>query len=171
MKPSDQWKQINEKQFWKHLPKDYRSVTPTIREELEDLSQLEYVQWTLTASEMRWLEQFQSVNNDYGSLDKKIAALLTKLSADPIERYVLEPIKPPRLVDEPIIRRFHISIPRAILIRVGNQSFYGDRLKPNAALRLLIANREELSRIYYFKSLQTKKPISYLRNKGVMQND
>jgi len=83
MKPSEQWQAINDNQFWKHLPKDYKSHTSGAIS-----TEKVRVTVTLSADEMAWLRRFRSDNSYYyPTLESATEALLTRIANEPMKKY------------------------------------------------------------------------------------
>ncbi|MEQ7214204.1 hypothetical protein, partial [Enterococcus gallinarum] len=56
MKPSEQWQAINDNQFWKHLPKDYKSH---YGKPLTAKHSAKTVHLNLTDKQFKWVQTFR----------------------------------------------------------------------------------------------------------------
>ncbi|MBC9710135.1 MAG: hypothetical protein H9W80_13065, partial [Enterococcus sp.] len=90
MKPSEQWKQYNDIQSWKHLPSDYRSHK-AVENESNNPHKAVTIRLNLSAQEMAYLKQWKGANKHfYPTLESAAEALLTRIANEPIEDYLPE---------------------------------------------------------------------------------
>lgn len=158
MKPSEQWKQFNDNQSWKHLPSDWKS-----HKAVEDGSRrrlTKTLRLSLTPQEVEYLKAFKGKNKHfYPTLESAIEAIFSNIANKPMEDYLKEPKEPTPLIEskEPPIK-LTIVINAAITERLNTMKIYGKNLSTNAKIRFLLANSTELQQADYFENLINLKP-------------
>lgn len=151
MKVSQQWQAINDNQFWKHLPNDYKSHTSGAIS-----TEKVRVTVTLSADEMAWLRRFRSDNSYYyPTLESATEALLTRIANEPMKKYLQKDYnKIPKSMKHE--ESFTMYIPKTLKERLTNPN--GRRvLEVSRRLRFMIANSLQLSLHDYFEPLTKPK--------------
>lgn len=156
MKPSESWQQINEKQFWQHLPSNYRSHT-AVENESNDLHKAVTIRLNLSAQEMTYLRQWKGANKHfYPTLESAAEALLTRIANESMENYLPEGFtEPPK---EQHMESLTIVVPRTLRERLDSQKVCGKQRTASNKLRFLLTNSTQLSFNNYFKPLINLKP-------------
>lgn len=154
MKPSEAWKQFNEKQFWKHLPSNYHShIFKAVENESNSPHKAVTLKLNLSAQEMAYLKQWKAANKHfYPTLESAAEALLTRIANEPMEDYLpegfTEPPKSQRMESLTIVVSSALR-QRLDSIKVGGKQ---QRTASNK-LRFLLTNFTALSFNDYFKPL------------------
>lgn len=161
MKPSEFWKQINEKQFWKHLPSDYRSHT-AIENDSKNPHKAVTIRLNLSAHEMAYLKQWKGANKHfYPTLESAAEALLTRIANESMDEYLPEGFKePPK---EQHMEQLTIVVSNALRERLDSIKVGGKQRTASNKLRFLLTNSTELSFNNYFKPLINLKPKNLTR--------
>lgn len=156
MKPSESWKQINEKQFWQHLPSNYHSHT-AVENESNDLHKAVTIRLNLSAQEMTYLRQWKGANKHfYPTLESAAEALLTRIANEPMEDYLPEGFKePPK---EQHMESITIVVSSYLRQRLDSQKVCGKQRTASNKLRFLLTNSTQLSFNDYFLPLINLKP-------------
>lgn len=157
MKPSEFWKQINEKQFWQHLPCNYHSHT-AVENESNHLHKAVTLRLNLSAQEMAYLKQWKGANKHfYPTLESAAEALLTRIANESMDDYLPEGFKePPKAqhMESPLT----IVVSNALRERLDSIKVGGKQRTASNKLRLLLTNSTELSFNDYFLPLINLKP-------------
>lgn len=131
MKPSEVWKQINEKQFWQHLPSNYHSHT-AVENESKNPYRAVTLRVNLSAQEMAYLKQWKGSNKHFYP--------------------TLEPSKAQHMESLTIV------VSNALRQRLDSQLIGGKQRTASNKLRFLLTNSTQLSFNDYFKPLINLKP-------------
>lgn len=165
MKPSEFWKQINEKQFWKHLPSDYRSHT-AIENDSKNPHKAVTLRLNLSAQEMTYLKQWKGSNKHfYPTLESAAEALLTRIANQPMEDYLPEGFtEPPKAQN---MESLTIVVSSALRQRLDSIKVGGKQRTASNKLRFLLTNSTQLSFNEYFKPLINLKPKNLTRKEVI----
>lgn len=156
MKPSEAWKKFNEKQFWKHLPSDYRSHT-AIENDSKNPHKAVTIRLNLSAQEMAYLKQWKGANKHfYPTLESAAEALLTRIANESMEDYLPEGFTEPPTAQH--MESLTIVVPRTLRERLDIIKVGGKQRTASNKLRFLLTNFTELSFNDYFKPLVKLKP-------------
>ncbi|MDT2991034.1 hypothetical protein [Enterococcus casseliflavus] len=159
MKPSEFWKQINEKQFWQHLPCNYHSHT-AVENESNHLHKAVTLRLNLSAQEMAYLKQWKGTNKHfYPTLESAAEALLTRIANEPMEDYLPEGFTEP--LKAPHMESITIVVSSALRQRLDSQKVCGKQRTASNKLRFLLTNSTQLSFNDYFLpliNLKSKNP-------------
>lgn len=165
MKPSEAWKQFNEKQFWKLLPCNYHSHT-AVENQSNHLHKAVTIRLNLSAREMAYLRQWKGFNKHfYPSLESAAEALLTRIANEPMEDYLPEGFTEPLKAQH--MESITIVVSNALRARLDSQKVGGKQRTASNKLRFLLTNSTQLSFNDYFKPLINLKPKN-LSRKEVM---
>lgn len=158
MKPSDTWKQINEKQFWQHLPRNYHShIFKAVENESIHLQKAVTLRLNLSAQEMAYLKQWKGANKHfYPTLESAAEAMLTRIANQPMEDYLPEGFTEP--VKAQHMESLTIVVSNALRERLDSQKVGGKQRTASNKLRFLLVNSKQLSFNDYFKPLLNLKP-------------
>lgn len=156
MKPSEVWKQINEKQFWKHLPSNYHSHT-AVENESNNPHKAVTIRLNLSAQEMAYLKQWKTTNKHfYPTLESAAEALLLHIANEPMEDYLPEGFTEPPKAQ--YMESITIVVSNAVRQRLDSQKVCGKLRTASNKLRFLLTNSTQLSFNEYFKPLINLKP-------------
>lgn len=156
MKPSEVWKQINEKQFWQHLPSNYHSHT-AVENESKNPYRAVTLRVNLSAHEMAYLKQWKGANKHfYPTLESAAEALLTRIANEPMEDYLPEGFTEPSKAQH--MESLTIVVPRTLRERLDSIKVGGKQRTASNKLRFLLTNFTALSFNDYFKPLVKLKP-------------
>lgn len=165
MKPSEVWKQFNEKQFWKHLPNDYHSHLP-VENDSKNPHKAVTIRLNLSAREMAYLKQWKGSNKHfYPSLESAAEALLTRIANESMDDYLPEGFTEPSKAQH--MESLTIIVSNALRERLDSQLIGGKQRTASNKLRFLLTNSTQLSFNDYFKPLINLKPKN-LSRKEVM---
>lgn len=165
MKPSDTWKQFNEKQFWQHLPSNYHSHT-AVENQSNHLHKAVTIRLNLSAHEMAYLKQWKGTNKHfYPTLESAAEALLTRIANESMEDYLPEGFTEPNKAQH--MESLTIVVSNALRQRLDSQKVGGKQRTASNKLRFLLTNSTQLSFNDYFKPLINLKPKN-LSRKEVM---
>lgn len=156
MKPSEQWKQYNDIQSWKHLPSDYHRHT-AIENESNSPHKAVTIRINLSAQEMTYLKKWKGANKHfYPTLESAAEALLTRIANENMEYYLPESFtEPPK---ERHMESLTIVVPRTLRERLDIIKVGGKQRTASNKLRFLLTNFTALSFNDYFKPLVKLKP-------------
>ncbi|MFB8534160.1 hypothetical protein [Enterococcus casseliflavus] len=161
MKPSDTWKQFNEKQFWQHLPSNYHSHT-AVENESNNPHKAVTIRLNLSAQEMAYLKQWKGANKHfYPTLESAAQALLTHIANESMEDYLPEGFTEPPKAQ--YMESLTIVVSNALRQRLDSQKVGGKQRTASNKLRFLLANSTELSLNNYFLPLINLKPKNPIR--------
>lgn len=165
MKPSEQWKQYNDIQSWKHLPSDYRSHK-AVENESNHLHKAVTIRLNLSAQEMAFLKQWKSANKHfYPTLESAAEALLTRIANQPMEDYLPEGFtEPPKAQN---MESLTIVVSSALRQRLDSIKVRGKQRTASNKLRFLLTNSTQLSFNEYFKPLINLKPKNLTRKEVI----
>lgn len=165
MKPSEVWKQFNEKQFWKHLPSDYRSHT-AVENESNSPHKAVTIRLNLSAQEMAYLKQWKGSNKHfYPTLESAAEALLTRIATESMDDYLPEGFtEPPK---EQHMESLTLVVSSALRQRLDSQKVCGKLRTASNKLRFLLTNSTQLSFNDYLKPLVKLKPKNLTRKEVI----
>lgn len=158
MKPSQQWKSINENQFWKHLPKNYKQPSG---KPLPAKQKSKAVNFYLTERQFNWLQTFRrNYRNFYGSDDSVVESIFVNMINKPIEQYLYSDIdnEAPR---PEVTSEFTFVVSEAILKNLSKVTIFGNQAGAQRKLKTVIQNSKELHDNGWFQELtkrRTKNP-------------
>lgn len=157
MKPSEAWKQINEKQFWKSLPSNYHSHHTAVENESNSPHKAVTIRLNLSAQEMAYLKQWKGANKHfYPTLESAAEALLTRIANESMDDYLPEGFKEPPKAQH--MESITIVVSNALRQRLDSQKVCGKQRTASNKLRFLLTNSTQLSFNEYFKPLINLKP-------------
>lgn len=158
MKPSEQWQAINEKQFWKHLPKDYKShygKSLTAKH-----SAAKTVHLNLTDKQFKWIQTFRrNYRNFYGSDDSVVESLLVNMINKPLEQYIDPTTDRWGRVHNTREAESHHTyvISEEILKKAGEIALDGRVISAQTQLKIIIQNSKQLHDNGWFYDLTKRK--------------
>lgn len=156
MKPSEQWKQYNDIQSWKHLPSDYRSHA-AVENYSKNPHKAVTLKIDLTAQEMAYLKQWKGANKHfYPTLESATEALLTRIANEPMDDYLPEGFTEPPKAQH--MESLTLVVSSALRQRLDSQKVGGKQRTASNKLRFLLTNSMQLSFNDYFKPLLKLKP-------------
>lgn len=159
MKPSEQWKQFNDNQSWKHLPSDYRSHK-AVENESNNPHKAVTIRLNLSAQEMAYLQSWKAANKHfYPTLEIAAEALLLRIANEPMEDYLPEGFTEPPKAQ--YMESITIVVSNAVRQRLDSQKVGGKQRTASNKLRFLLTNSKQLSFNDYFKpliNLKSKNP-------------
>lgn len=165
MKPSEQWKQYNDIQSWKHLPSDYHRHT-AIENESNSPHKAVTIRINLSAQEMAYLKQWKGANKHfYPTLESAAEALLTRIANENMEDFLPEGFTEPPKAQH--MESLTLVVSSALRQRLDSQKVGGKQRTASNKLRFLLTNSMQLSFNDYFKPL-TKLKSKNLTRKEVM---
>lgn len=165
MKPSEAWKQFNEKQFWQHFPCNYHSHT-AVENESNSPHKAVTIRLDLSAQEMAYLKQWKGANKHfYPTLESAAEALLTRIANEPMENYLPEGFTEP--LKSQHMESITIVVSNALRARLDSQKVCGKQRTASNKLRFLLTNSTQLSFNDYFLPLINLKPKNPSRKEVV----
>ena len=157
MKVSEQWKAINENQFWKATPKDYKSH---YGKPLETKHSAKTINFYLTDKQFNWIQTFRrNYRNFYGSDDSVVESLLVNMINKPLEKYI-DPTTDRwnRVHDTREAESKHTYvISEEVLKKVGKISLDGRGISAQTQLKIIIQNSKQLHDNGWFYDLTKRK--------------
>lgn len=154
MKPSDQWRAINDKQFWKAAPKDYKSH---YGKPLTAKQKSKAVNFYLTERHFNWLQTFRrNYRNFYGSDDSVVESIFVNMINKPIEQYIYSDVanEAPR---PEVTSEFTFVVSEAILKNLNKVTIFGNQAGAQRKLKTVIQNSKELHDNGWFYDLTKRK--------------
>ncbi|MEQ7094216.1 hypothetical protein ABQE17_15795 [Enterococcus gallinarum] len=157
MKPSEQWQAINEKQFWKAIPKDYKIHygKPLTAKHLAKTVHL-----NLTDKQFTWLQTFRrNYRNFYGSDDNVVESLLVNMINNPLENYIDPTTNRWSRVHNTREAESHHTyvISEEVLKKVGEITLDGRVISAQTQLKIIIQNSKQLHDNGWFYDLTKRK--------------
>lgn len=158
MKVSEQWRAINENQFWKHLPKNYKQPSG---KPLPAKQKSKAVNFYLTERQFNWLQTFRrNYRNFYGSDDSVVESIFVNMINKPIEQYIYSDVanEAPR---PEVTSEFTFVVSEAILKNLNKVTIFGNQAGAQRKLKTVIQNSKELHDNGWFQELtkrRTKNP-------------
>lgn len=157
MKVSEQWQAINEKQFWKSLPKDYKSHSG---KPLTAKHSAKTVHLNLTDKQFNWIQTFRrNYRNFYGSDDSVVESLLVNMLNNPLENYIDPTTNRWSRVHNTREAESHHTyvISEEVLKKVGVTTLDGRVISAQTQLKIIIQNSKELHDNGWFHDLTKRK--------------
>lgn len=157
MKPSDQWKAINDQQFWKSLPKDYKSHYGA---PLTAKHSAKTIHLNLTDKQFNWIQTFRrNYRNFYGSDDSVVESLLVNMINKPLEQYIDPTTDRWGRVHNTREAESHHTyvISEEVLKKVGEITLDGRVISAQTQLKIIIQNSKELHENGWFQELTKRK--------------
>lgn len=158
MKQSERWKAINDQQFWKHLPKDYKShygKSLTAKH-----SAAKTVHLNLTDKQFKWIQTFRrNYRNFYGSDDSVVESLLVNMINKPLEQYIDPTTDRWGRVHNTREAESHHTyvISEEILKKAGEIALDGRVISAQTQLKIIIQNSKQLHDNGWFYDLTKRK--------------
>lgn len=157
MKVSEQWRAINDKQFWKSLPKDYKSH---YGKPLTAKHSAKTVHLNLTDKQFNWIQTFRrNYRNFYGSDDSVVESLLVNMINKPLEQYIGPTTNRWSRVHntrEAESRHTYV-ISDEILKKAGEIALDGRVISAQTQLKIIIQNSKQLHDNGWFYDLTKRK--------------
>lgn len=157
MKPSEQWKAINEKQFWNSLPKDYKSH---YGKPLTAKHSAKTVHLNLTDKQFNWIQTFRrNYRNFYGSDDSVVESLLVNMINKPLEQYIDPTTDRWSRVHNTREAESHHTyvISEEVLKKAGEIALDGRVISAQTQLKIIIQNSKQLHDNGWFYDLTKRK--------------
>lgn len=158
MKVSEQWRAINENQFWKSLPNDYKSHygKPLTAKH----SAAKTVHLNLTDKQFKWIQTFRrNYRNFYGSDDSVVESLLVNMINKPLEQYIDPTTDRWGRVHNTREAESHHTyvISEEILKKAGEIALDGRVISAQTQLKIIIQNSKQLHDNGWFYDLTKRK--------------
>lgn len=158
MKPSEKWRAINDQQFWKSLPKDYKSHYGA---PLTAKHSAKTIHLNLTDKQFNWIQTFRrNYRSFYGSDDSVVESLLVNMINKPLEQYI-DPTtnRWSRVHNNREAESHHTYvISEEVLKKVGEITLDGRVISAQTQLKIIIQNSKELHDNGWFYDLTKRKP-------------
>lgn len=157
MKVSEQWKAINDQQFWKHLPKNYKQ--PSGKPLTAKLS-AKTVHLNLTDKQFNWIQTFRrNYRSFYGSDDSVVESLLVNMINNPLENYIDPTTNRWSRVHNTREAESHHTyvISEEVLKKVGEITLDGRVISAQTQLKIIIQNSKQLHDNGWFYDLTKRK--------------
>lgn len=167
MKPSDQWKAINDQQFYNNLPKDYKSH---YGKPLTAKPSAKTIHLNLTDKQFKWIQTFRrNYRSFYGSDDSVVESLLVNMINKPLEQYIGPTTdRWSRVHDNREAASHHTYvISEEILKKVGKITLDGRVISAQTQLKIIIQNSKELHDNGWFQELTKRKPKNPTRKEVI----
>lgn len=167
MKVSEQWKAINDQQFWKSLPKDYKSHSG---KPLTAKHSAKTIHLNLTDKQFNWIQTFRrNYRSFYGSDDSVVESLLVNMINKPLEKYI-DPTtnRWSRVHNNREAESHHTYvISEEVLKKVGKITFEGRVISAQTQLKIIIQNSKQLHDNGWFQELTKRKPKNPTRKEVI----
>ena len=167
MKVSQQWQAINENQFWKHLPKNYKQPSG---KPLTAKHSAKTVHLNLTDKQFNWIQTFRrNYRNFYGSDDSVVESLLVNMINNPLENYI-DPTtnRWSRVHNNREAESHHTYvISEEVLKKVGEITLDGRVISAQTQLKIIIQNSKQLHDNGWFQELTKRKPKNPTRKEVI----
>lgn len=157
MKVSEKWRAINEKQFWKATPKDYKSHSG---KPLTAKPSAKTIHLNLTDKQFNWIQTFRrNYRNFYGSDDSVVESLLVNMINKPLEQYIDPTTNRWSRVHNTREAESHHTyvISEEVLKKVGEITLDGRVISAQTQLKIIIQNSKQLHDNGWFHDLTKRK--------------
>lgn len=167
MKPSEKWREINDKQFWNSLPKDYKSH---YGKPLTAKHSAKTVHLNLTDKQFNWIQTFRrNYRNFYGSDDSVVESLLVNMINKPLEKYIDPTTDRWNRVHNTREAESHHTyvISEEVLKKVGKITLGRRVISAQTQLKIIIQNSKQLHDNGWFQELTKRKPKNPTRKEVI----
>lgn len=157
MKPSEKWRAINDQQFWKSLPKDYKSH---YGKPLTAKHSAKIIHLNLTDKQFYWIQTFRrNYRSFYGSDDSVVESLLVNMINKPLEQYIDPTTDRWGRVHNTREAESHHTyvISEEVLKKAGEIALDGRVISAQTQLKIIIQNSKQLHDNGWFHDLTKRK--------------